>query len=335
MIRVGIISTARINRQVIDGARQSDEIELTAVASREQARAGAYAREHGFERAYGSYEELLADQELDAVYVSLPNSMHVEWSIRALRAGKHVLCEKPLSRRAADVDSLFDVAEQSGRLCMEAFMWRHHPQTRRLAALVADGAIGALRLVRASFSFPLGDAANIRMIPELDGGALMDVGCYCLSGARLLAGEPRRVSAEQVLAPSGVDRRFAATLAFDGDVIAQLDAGFDMPARSELHAVGSEGSITVDDPWHCVAPGITLRRGEDVERIEIDPENSYVLELKNLAAAIRGRAEPLLGRADALGQARAIEALYAAAESGRAIELHEGAASSAPRSPHR
>jgi predicted dehydrogenase len=318
--RWGIISTARINRQLIEGARLSAEIELTAIASRDISRAEAYAKEHGFERAYGSYEELLADPDLDVIYIPLPNSMHVEWATRALQAGKHVLCEKPLSRRAADVASLFDVADQSGRLCMEAFMWRHNPQTRRLSALIADGAIGALRLVRASFSFQLSDSTNVRLNPELDGGALMDVGCYCVSAVRLLAGEPSRVTAEQVLSGTGVDNRFAATLAFEDGALAQLDAGFDMPDRSELEVIGSEGSISVRDPWHCREPRITVRRGDELEQIEIDRENSYRLELENLSAAIRGEAEPLLGRVDAVGQARTIEMLYAAAETGRAVE---------------
>ena len=297
-----------------------------AVASRDRRRAEAYAAEHGLERAHASYEALLEDPGVDAVYISLPNSLHVEWATRALQAGKHVLCEKPLSRRAFDVEALFDVADRANRLCMEAFMWRHNPQTKRLAALVADGAIGDLRLIRAAFSFGLADPANVRLQPELDGGALMDVGCYCVSAARLLAGEPRRVAALQVVAPTGVDVRFAGSLSFAGDVLAQIDAGFDLPGRGELEVVGSEGSISVSDPWHCRAPGLTVRRGERAEPVAIDPADSYRLELENLSAAIRGEAAPLLGRDDAVGQARTIEALYASAESGRAVELGDPSA---------
>jgi len=321
MIRLGILSTARINRRVIEAAEGSPEVELLAVASREIERAGTYAREHGIERAYGSYGDLLADPDLDAVYISLPNSMHVEWSNHALEAGKHVLCEKPLSRRAADVEALFDTAERCERLCMEAFMWRHNTQTKRVSALLADGAIGELRLVRAAFSFILTDPANVRMRSTLDGGALMDVGCYCVSGIRLLAGEPQRVTAQQLLAPSGVDVRLTATLAFGGGAHAHFDSAFDLPDRSELEAIGSDGSIEVNDPWHCRVPGITLRRGDQIERIELEPVDSYRLELENFGAAIGGRAAPLLGRADALGQARTIEALYGSAESGHAVEL--------------
>ena len=175
-VRFGILSTARINEKVLAGARESELVEVAAVASRDQARAGEYAREHGIARAYGGYEELLADPELDAVYISLPNSLHVKWSIRALEAGKHVLCEKPLSRRPDDVERAFDVADRTGLLLTEAFMYRHNPQTARLQELVAGGAIGQLRFVRAAFSFTLSDPANIRLSSDLDGGALMDIG---------------------------------------------------------------------------------------------------------------------------------------------------------------
>ena len=312
--RFGIISTARINRLVLAGARTSDRVEVVAVASRDQARAEAYAREQGIDRAYGSYEALLADPELDAVYISLPNSMHVEWSIRALEAGKHVLCEKPLTRRVAEAEQAFDVAERTGRLLMEGFMYRHNPQTARLSALVADGAIGALQLVRAAFSFTVDNPSNIRVIADLDGGALMDVGCYCVSVSRLLAGEPDDVHGTQVLGEGGVDVRFAATMRFADDVIGQFDCGLDLPSRDELEVIGSEGSLFLDDPFHCRTPVIELRRDGDTERVELEPADSYQLELENLSDAIRGEAELLLGRADAVGQARAIEELYRSAE---------------------
>jgi len=319
--RWGILSTANINRLVLAGAAGSDQVEISAVASRDLAQAEAYARDRGIPRAYGSYEQLLADPALEAIYISLPNSLHVEWATRALQAGKHVLCEKPLSRHPDQVEALFDTAERSGRHCMEAFMWRHNPQTRRLAALVADGAIGELRLIRAAFSFPLANPANVRLRADLDGGALMDVGCYCVSACRLLAGEPVRVTAQQVVGPSGVDVRFTGTLAFDGPVLAQVDCAVDLPNRSELEAIGSEGSIRVRDPWHCRTPELRVQRGDHVEVIEVEPMDSYRLELENLGAAIRGEAMPLLGRADSVGQARAIEALYRAADTGEAVRL--------------
>jgi xylose dehydrogenase (NAD/NADP) len=315
----GFLSTANINDKLLAGAAESDRADVIAVASRDAARAEAYARERGIERAYGSYEELLADPDVEAVYISLPNSLHVEWSIRALEAGKHVLCEKPLSRRAADVERAFDVAEESGRLLMEAFMYRHNPQTGRLKELAEGGAIGRLRLVRAAFSFPLTDGENVRLNSSLDGGGLMDVGCYCVSGTRLLGGEPEQVYGEQVLSQSGVDELFTGTMRFPGDVLGQFDAGLALPERDELEAIGEEGSLFLDDPWHCKRPVIELRTDGGVEEIAVEPADSYRLQLENMSAAIRGEAEPLLGREDAVGQARAIEALYRSATEGRPV----------------
>ena len=314
-VRFGVLSTARINDAILTAARASDAVDVVAVASRDGARAEAYARRNGIERAYGGYEKLLADADVDAVYNPLPNCLHVPWSIRALEAGKHVLCEKPLSRRPSDVNQAFDAAVRGGLVLMEAFMYRHHPQTRRVAELVRDGAIGRLRLVRSAFSFPLSDPANIRLLAELDGGSLMDVGCYCVSGSRLLAGEPERVYGEQIaVAPGGVDLAFYATLRFPGDVVAQFDSSFAAPVRQRLEAIGEEGILVVEAPWRVDWGGdVLLYRDGSVERVEVDEADSYRLELENMAAAIRGETEPLLGLEDALGQARAIEALYRSA----------------------
>ncbi len=163
------------------------------------------------------------------------------------------------------------------------------------------------------------------MLPELDGGALMDVGCYCVSGQRLLAGEPETVAAQQIPSSTGVDVRFAAALSFAGDVLGHFDCGFDSSNRSSLEAAGPDGSLHVRDPWHCHDSGIELRRdGKPIELIAVDPADSYQLELENLSDAIRGEASPLLGRTDALGQARAIDALYRSAESGERVELAQG-----------
>jgi predicted dehydrogenase len=316
----GIISTADINRKVIPGAKESSKVELAAVASRDQARAEEYARTWGIERAYGSYEALLADPDVEAVYISLPNTLHCEWSIRALEAGKHVLCEKPLSRHTEEVEAAFDAAERTGRLLSEAFMYRHNPQTKRLRELVENGAIGELRLIRSTFSYSLYDADNIRLRTDVEGGALMDVGCYCISGSRLLGGEPESVYGQAWYGPSGTDWVFAATLRFPGDVLAVFDCGTAMPERDELEAVGSEGSLFLDDPWHCNVPVIEHRRGDEVERIELEPADSYRLELENMSDAIRGEGELLLGREDAIGQARTLEALHESATSGKPVE---------------
>jgi predicted dehydrogenase len=318
-VRWGIVSTADINRKVIPGAKESPKVELVAVASRTPERADEYAKEWGIERAYGSYEELLEDREIEAVYISLPNTMHVEWSIRALEAGKHVLCEKPLSRHPDDVAAAFDAADRTGRLLTEAFMYRHNPQTKRLKELVADGAVGELRLIRSTFSYGLFDESNIRLRTEVEGGALMDVGCYNVSGSRLLGGEPERVLGEAWYGPTGTDWVFTATMRFPNDVLALFDCGTALSNRDELEAIGSEGSLFLDDPWHCNKPVIEVRRADVVERIELEREDSYRLELENLSDAIRGDAELLLGREDAMGQARALEALHQSAMSSKAV----------------
>ncbi len=320
-VKWGIISTAAINTKFLAGAREADDVEVIAVASRDGDGAESYAREHTIERPYAGYEALLADREIEAVYISLPNALHVHWSIEALQAGKHVLCEKPLSRRTADVQRAFETAQREGCLLMEAFMYRHNPQTTRLMELVEGGAIGAVRMISAAFGFVARNAADVRLSTGLDGGALMDVGCYCVSAARLIAGEPERVTAQQALGGGGVDVAFAATMSFAGGLLAHFDAGLQLAARDQLEVVGDQGTLFLDDPWHCLRPVIELRRDTGVERIEIEPVNSYRLQAENMSAAVLGRAPLLLGREDALGQARAIEALYLAAETGRAVAL--------------
>ena len=313
-VRWGIVSTARINRAVIPGLRASPESELVAVASRDAARAEAYARQWGIPRAHGSYEALLDDPEVEAVYISLPNRDHVPWSIRFLEAGKHVLCEKPLTRDPAEAERAFDAAERADRLLVEAFMYRHHPQTLRTLELLRDGAVGEVRLVHASFAFLLDDEANVRLRPELDGGALMDVGCYTVSGARIAAAaEPVEVTAHRVVGPTGVDVRLAGTLVFPGAVLAQIDCGFDL-VRTGLEVTGSEGLLRVAYPFTIDEVAIELRRGGEVERIAVENPDRYRLQSDNVSRAIRGLDEPLLGREDAVAQARTMAALHRSAE---------------------
>ncbi|HEY8647527.1 MAG TPA: Gfo/Idh/MocA family oxidoreductase [Gaiellaceae bacterium] len=320
-VKWGIISTADINRRVIPGAHASPKVDLVAVASRDQARAEAYAKEWNIPRAYGSYEALLADPEIEAVYISLPNTMHCEWSIKSVEAGKHVLCEKPMSRHTSEVEETFDAAKQAGRLLSEAFMYRHNPQTKRVKQLVAEGAIGELRVVRSVFSYSLYDPDNIRLRTDVEGGALMDVGCYNVSGSRLVGGEPEQVFGEAWYGPSGTDWVFSGTLRFPGNVIGLFHCGTALPEQDELEVIGSEGSLFLDDPWHCNVPVIELRREDGIERIEIEQEDSYRLELENLSDAIRGEGELLLGREDAVGQARTLEALHESATKGKTVLL--------------
>jgi len=320
-VKWGIVSTADINRKVIPGMHESTKADLVAVASRDPARAEAYARKWEIPRAYGSYEELLADPEIEAVYISLPNTLHCEWSVRALDAGKHVLCEKPLTRHPKEAKAAFDAADRAGRILSEAFMYQHNPQTKRLQQLVGEGAIGELRLIRSAFSYSLYDQDNIRLRTDLEGGALMDVGCYNVSSSRLLGGEPEKVYGEAWFGPTRTDWVFTGTLRFPGDVIATFDCGTALPERDELEAIGSEGSLFLDDPWHCEVPVIELRKDGNVERIELELADSYRLEVENVSDAIRGEAELLLGREDGVAQARALKALYKSATSGKPASL--------------
>jgi len=318
----GIISTADINAKLIPGAQASPRVDLIAVASRDQRRAEDYAKEWGIERAYGSYDALLADADVEAVYISLPNTMHCEWSIRALEAGKHVLCEKPMSRHPEEVEAAFDAADRAGRHLSEAFMYRHNPQTKRLRQLIEEGAVGDVRLIRSAFSYSLYDAGNIRLRTDVEGGSLMDVGCYCVSGSRVAAGkEPVSVFGQAWFGETGTDWVFNGSMRFADDVLATFDCGTAMPERDELEVIGSEGSLFLDDPWHCNVPVIEVRRAGEVERIELTREDSYRLELENVSDAIDGRAALLLGRDDAVGQARTLEALHRSAESGEAVRL--------------
>ncbi len=319
-MKLGLLSTARINQLLVAGARQAQDIDVVAIGSRELERAQEQAHALGIPRAHGSYEALLADPDVDAVYIALPNSQHVEWSLRALQAGRHVLCEKPLSRHPHELARAFDAAERGGLVLVEGFMWRHHPQARRLEELLRE--IGELRLIRASFSFLLERPGDVRLSGALDGGGLMDVGCYCVSAARLLAGEPLTVSAQQVRGGEGVDMRLTGLLRFPGDVLATIDCGFDLAARDELEVSGTHGVLRLDDPWHSRNPDIECHRADgSIERVAVERLDPYACELQDFAAAVAGEHPPRYGREDALAQARAIAALYASAEANQPTEV--------------
>jgi predicted dehydrogenase len=202
-------------------------------------------------------------------------------------------------------------------------MWRHHPQVRALTDALADGVVGPVRTVRATFCFTLKRDVDVRLDPALDGGALMDVGCYCVSGARLVAGgEPESASAEQVVGPTGVDVRMAGVLRFGGGVLAELQCGFDLPPEHRLEITGERGTLLVRDPWHGRHPRIDLLRpGVPDEQLDVHAADPYRCQLEDFAAAVAAGREPLLGRADALGQARTIEALYASAATGETVAV--------------
>jgi predicted dehydrogenase len=322
MLRLGLLSTANINGRILAAAASGVDAAVVAVGSRDPARADAYARRHGLERAHGSYEALLADGEVDAVYVSLPNGLHHEWTMKALEAGKHVLCEKPYSRHPGEVEEAFSVAERERLVLTEAFMYRHHPQTAAVTGLVREGAIGPLRLVRAAFSYVLASLDDVRADATLAGGALMDLGCYCVSTIRLLGGEPESVLGEQAVGPTGVDMSFEAELRLPGGALGSFRCSFVEPQHQQLEIAGEDGTVRVEAPWRVDWGGeVLLERGAEVTRVDVPEAGLYEAELANFADAVAGAAEPLLGREDALGQARAIDALYRSAAEGGPVEL--------------
>ncbi|HSD65858.1 MAG TPA: Gfo/Idh/MocA family oxidoreductase [Vicinamibacteria bacterium] len=322
VVRWGLLGTARINRMVIPPLRASAGNRLVAVASRDPARAAAYAQEWGIGRAHGSYEALLADPEIDAVYIPLPNHLHAEWTLRATRAGKHVLCEKPLALSVAEVDAMGAAAREGGVALAEAFMYRHHPQTLKVRELVDGGAVGAVRFLRGTFHFPLTRPDDVRLRPEWGGGCLWDVGCYPLSFARFVIGtEPLEVFGSQVSGPTGIDETFAGQLVFPGGVLAQIDAGFRAPLRTGMEVVGTDGAIAVRQPWKPDGQPILLTRGNETEEIAVGGEDRYLLEIEDLADCARTGRAPRVTLAESRGNVAAIVALRQSAREGRPVRL--------------
>lgn len=316
MIKWGILSTARINDLVLEACRDSDLLRFVSIASRELSRAQDYARRHGIPRAYGSYDELLADSAVDAIYIPLPNGLHIEWTIKALEAGKHVLCEKPLSRSPQSVAEAFDTADSNHLILAEALMYRYHPQTKLILDLVRDGTIGPLAFIHSKHSFVMRNAeTDFRSSSALEGGALMDLGCYCVSTARLLAGEPDFVNGRGVFMPSGVDMRFYGTLGFPNGVTATFDCAMDLPDRAGLEIVGSLGEILVPDPWRCEQPGFSVRSSDGKEtNVPVPTANRYRIEFEEFSTAISRRAGLPFGREDAVAQAGVLNSLTVAAK---------------------
>jgi D-xylose 1-dehydrogenase (NADP+, D-xylono-1,5-lactone-forming) len=313
-IRLGILGTGLILNRFLPGAERSRAIDVVAVASRDGDRARSFAAERGIPKGHGSYDALLADSDIDAVYIPLPNSMHHEWTMRSLAAGKHVICEKPYSTNAAEVDEAHDRADASGLVLTEGFMWRHSAHALRFVEELPR--IGELRTIRTTFSFQIETDKDIRLSRDLAGGSLMDVGTYCVSASRLIAGrEPIAALGVAWPAASGVDERFTGILDFGDGVVATLTSGF-RSDHSGMEAIGSTGSLRLDDSFQGRATTLT---GSDGFEVAIPKVNPYELELDDFAAAIRGEHPARLGRADMLGQARALAALYESAATGRLI----------------
>ena len=321
-LRIGILSTAKIAGSFMVGAKQAASVEVVSVASRERSRAEAFARTHGIARAV-SYDELLADREVDAIYNPLPNSLHAEWSIAALGAGKHVLCEKPLAVDEAQAKTMFAAADANGVVLVEAFPYMFQPQTLEIERLVRGGAIGELRLMFATFGFTIDDPANVRLAPALAGGALMDAGCYPVSFVRQLFGRrPERVSAIARFA-HGVDQTLAATLEFAGGGIAQISCSFATAVHRRAIIAGATGVIDTDFHNHtnrAAAPSFQLKRSTDwaaaFETVAVPSEDGFRLEIEAFAAMIAGadHAAITARRTASLDNAWTLAAILAAAK---------------------
>lgn len=320
-MRWGVIGTANIGRvAVIPALQRAENAEVVAVASRDLERAEAFAAELEIPGAYGSYEALLQARDIDAVYIPLPNSLHCPWSIRAAEAGKHILCEKPLALSAAECREMETAAHENGVRLMEAFMYRFHPQTERAISLVREGVIGDPQLMYAAFTFRLRDRDNIRLRPELGGGALMDVGCYCVNACRTLAdSEPVRVQAVAEWGETGVDEQMVGTLEFEGGLQAQFSCGLFLARREFYQVAGPEGHLEVQNAFLPGTDDTTVHevhgRGERaVHRIEGVDE--YQLMVEHFLECVRQEKPFRYPVGEARRNMRTIEALHQSAREG-------------------
>jgi xylose dehydrogenase (NAD/NADP) len=330
-LRIGILGAARIARSFVEAVRPSAKIVVTAVASRDGERAAAFARELGIGRVHASYDALFADPDIDAVYVPLPNNLHAQWSIRAADAGKHVLCEKPLAASAAEARAMFAAAEKNGVYLVEAYPYRAQPQTLKVRELVAAGAIGRIRLIQASFGFPLADAANIRMDPGLAGGALMDAGSYPVSFVRMVAGAaPSRVSALSQWGTTGVDLTTMATLEYPDGVLAQISCSFTTARHRHAFIAGDAGSIDTtyfNDTGAGFPPLVNVRRGTgwDAARelIETEALAGFLAEAESFHDLVRFGWDGWTGAtpAESIDIARTLDAIAASSRHGAPVDV--------------
>jgi len=320
-LRFGVIGTANIGRfEVIPAIQCSNNSKVVAVASRDKQKAFDFAAAFGIPRSYGSYEALLDDPGVDALYIPLPNSLHREWAIKGAEAGKHILCEKPLALNAAECAEMADAAERNGVKLMEAFMYRFHPRTEKVIELIQSGAIGDLRLIHAAFTFRVSNPADIRLQPALGGGSLMDVGSYCVNLSRTLTGaEPVEVQAYARWGETGIDEQMVGTLRFANDLFAQFDGAFTAERRECYQAVGSKGYLDVPKAF---LPGtadteIYQREGRRCEVLYTIPgANEYQLMVEHFADCVRNDRPLRYPPLEAAANMRVIEALYHSARNG-------------------
>ena len=323
LLRWGIISTARINRRIIPPIKEASRSELLAVGGRDPERTRKFADRWEISRRFSSYDELLSDPEINTVYIPLPNSMHCEWVIRSARAGKHILCEKPLGLSPEEVDSMTASARENGVVLMEAMAYRMHPQYHRLEELLNDNIIGKVRLIRAQFCFtlPAGNG-NIRWSEKLGGGVLRDVGCYPISFARAIASSPPvEVYGRQIKGPTGVDIISACQLLFPGGVIAELDCSFVLPFGTRAEVVGERGILRLPNPWQPdidgKSSGLIHIAPDDTETLiptrVVDP---YLCEIDAMEKAVLDGESPDYSLVESRDNAEIISECYRLARAG-------------------
>lgn len=323
-VRWGIISTANINRRVIPAIRQSNRGELVAVASRSIEEAQTYARNWEIPLAFGSYQEMLDSGHVDAVYISLPNHLHAEWSIKAMQAGIHVLCEKPFAITLEDVDRMIASHKETGRIIAEAFMYRHHPQTKQAGEMVRTGRLGKISLVRGTFDFAFSSRENVRLVPEWGGGCLWDVGVYPLSFAQyILGGPPEWVMGAQWVGPTGVDETFVGQMGYAGDRFAQISAAFRTPFLTFVEVIGTAGRLLLSKPFTGVNEStMTFFPAEgDPEIISFGEKYLYLGEIEDMHGAILDGKPNYLTLDETRNHVRTVLALYQSARQGKVIKL--------------
>jgi xylose dehydrogenase (NAD/NADP) len=319
----GFLSTAKINQRVMPAFRDSKRNRLYAVASRNQETAESYASQWKIPKAFGSYEDMFAAPEIDVVYNPLPNHLHTEWNIKAMQAGKHVLCEKPFALTVEDIDLVEKIANDTGKIIAEAFMYRHHPQTLKVKQMVDDGILGKVKIIRGSFTYQFTRQGNYRADPAMGGGALWDIGCYPLSYARSVLGlEPVEVFGWQVIGVSGVDDSFIAQMRFPGEVHAQFDCSFTIPQHTFMELVGDEGTLIIPVPFTPQSKEyLFLTRGDKTEKITVKAPGLYHGEVEDMADAILLGKPPRISLADTRANTLAILALFESAKTGNPVTL--------------
>ena len=312
MLRWGILGTAKINRRVIPAIRLAGRSKLVAVASRTRARADAFAAEWNIPRAIEGYQTLVDDPAIDAIYIPLPNSEHVPWTLAAIAAGKHVLCEKPMALDPADIDRIHAAAAAAKVVVEEGFMYRHEPLTHKVLDLVHGGALGTVRAIVSGFTFTLANSADVRLDPALGGGSLWDIGCYPVTYARLLAGhDPKMVFGSAHWHAGGVDEEFMGMLRFPGGTTATIYSGFRAAFRTWLEVIGTDGSLTVPNPFK---PGLRevleLERNGRVEAIEVAGSPAlFVRQIEDFERSVLDSAPTVVTLADSRYAAATMAAL--------------------------